>query len=205
MTAGDRLLEAYPLTWPEGQQRTPPGRRKIGHFKIGFGRTRDELLEELGRLGAKNVIISSNVPTRRDGLPYADARELQDPGIAVYFERRGHPYVFACDSYGRVAHNLRAVGLTIEALRAIERHGASQMMEQAFRGFTALPAARAAEPSWWEVLGVTASASTAEIRARYRELARQHHPDMGGAEEMMSRLNRAYDAAMSERGEACAS
>lgn len=31
--------------------------------------------------------------------------------------------------------------------------------------------------NWWEVLGVTPSASQEEIRAAYRKLARLYHPD----------------------------
>lgn len=200
----DRLLEAYPLTWPEAQARTPPVRRKSGRFEAGFAQSRDELLDELGRLGGINIIVSSSVPLRRDGLPLADAREPSDPGVAVYFERadgRGNhrPYVLACDTYLKVKHNLRAIGATVEALRAIERHGGSRLLEQAFTGFTAL-AAHAAEPSWWDVLGVAPDAPLEQIKARRAALALEHHPDVGGDGERMARINRAYDAAMQERG-----
>lgn len=196
----DSLLEAYPLTWPEGRSRTPPGRRRAGHFQVGFAVSRDELLAELGRLGAREVIVSTNVRTRRDGLPYSDEREPSDPGVAVYFQRSGKPFVIACDTYLKVKHNLRAIGATVEALRAIGRHGASQMLEQAFTGFAALPAARAAEPSWWDVLDVSPDAGIDEIKAARDRLALGAHPDRGGDHERMARVNRAYDAACQERG-----
>lgn len=195
---GDRLLEAYPLTWPLDRPRTRM--REFGHFKVPFAVARDELLRELERLGARRVIVSSNVPLRRDGLPYADAAEPRDPGVAVYFERvvEGvtRPFVIACDTYQRVKHNLRAIGLTVEALRTIQRHGASSMLEQAFTGFAALPPATVTEPPWRSVLG--SCSSPAEARAARDRLALERHPDVGGSDEQMAIVNRAYDRAIEE-------
>jgi DnaJ-domain-containing protein 1 len=90
-----------------------------------------------------------------------------------------------------VKDNVRAVGKTIEALRGIERWGASDMMERAFSAFEALPAPE----QWWQVLGVSASASAAEIDAAYRAKARAAHPDTGGSDAAMARLNAARDRA----------
>lgn len=200
---GDRLLEAYPLTWPELQRRTPRHQRRAAAFQVGFATARDHLLDELRKLGARNVVISTNVPTRRDGLPLADAREPEDPGVAVYFDRLVRdtwvPFVVACDAYNRVRANLRAVGLTVEALRSIARYGATEMLEQAFTGFAALPPARTADPPWWVVLGVDQGATIDDVRAAYRRLAHLHHPDRGGDSARMAQINRAYEAAQGER------
>lgn len=197
--AGESLLEAYPLTWPAGQGRTPPAQRSWHHFKVSLGRARDELLHELELLGGREVVLSSNIPVRKDGLPYADAREPQDPGVAVYFNRKQKPFVIACDSYNRVLGNLRAIGHTVEALRTIQRHGATSLLEQAFTGFTALPPHIVAEASWWDVLGVLASASIDEIKGARDRLALRNHPDTGGTHDAMARINRAFDRAMEER------
>lgn len=197
--------EAYPLTWPDGQKRTIPYNRMPSRFEMSFGRSRDLLIDELARLSAIDVILSTNIPLRRDGLPYADAREPNDPGVAVYFNRWPErlrnlkdkvPYVIACDHYQDVRSNVRAIGATVEALRTIERHGSSAMLEQAFRGFAALPAPIAADPPWWEVLGCEVLASRDEITARRNELAYRHHPDKGGDADAMARINRAFETAM---------
>lgn len=198
-----RPLEAYPLTWPAMQPRVPAYNRTRAAFKVGLGEARDGLLRELRLLGASNVIISSSMATRRDGLPYADAREPHDPGVAVYFDRlikmKSIPFVIACDTYTLVRFNMRAIGVTVESLRAMKRHGASSLLEQAFTGFAALPAAPIGPP-WWQVLGVAQNADRDQIRDAYRELARKHHPDVGGSADLMARINRAYYEAIALRG-----
>ncbi len=189
----------FPLYWPLQHPRAE--RRRTALFKVEFAQARNALLRELDLLRARDIVISSNVPIRRDGLPAVPDREPADPGVAVYFNRQGKPFVIACDQFSRVRWNLRAIGATIEALRSIERHGTTTMLEQAFSGFAALP--ERTEPtkrSWAEVLDVPPHAPTDAIRARYRELAREHHPDRGGDAARMTEVNAAYQAAMRERG-----
>ncbi|MDB4942990.1 MAG: DnaJ domain protein [Labilithrix sp.] len=204
------MIARYPLTWPAGQPRTPPGRRRDADFKVDLGRARDELLHSLQLLGGTSVVLSTNIPLRQDGLPYANWREPDDGGVAVYFDRAiptptpdepqhttKRPFVIACDTYRKVRWNLRAIGATVEALRAIQRHGASSMLEQAFTGFAALPQSTAA-PAWWDALGVPETADAITVREAYRELARIHHPDAGGDHARMAEINRAFDAARRE-------
>lgn len=197
------MISAFPLTWPQGQRRTGHHHRTEARFGVGIGQSRDDLLEELRRLGTRHVVISSNLPVRRDGLPYADAREPSDPGVAVYFDRNipgaatnaeaWRPYVIACDTYRKLVWNLRAIGKTVEALRVIQRHGATSLLEQAFTGFAAPPAV--GSKSWWDVLGVSQNASPDVVRAAFLELVRIHHPDAGGSTERMAEINAAYEEA----------
>jgi hypothetical protein len=99
----------------------------------------------------------------------------------------------------RVADNLAAVAATLDALRAIERHGGGSILERAFIGFAALPAS--IEKPWRETLGFGFSTPTAAmVEDKYRSLAKTHHPDQGGDHERMSELNLARAAALVELG-----
>lgn len=183
-------VEAYPLYWPEGWKRTQAHARKRNQNwrQLLFSSARDSVIAEIRRLGGSNVILSTNVPLRLDGLPYADMRNPTDPGVAVYFTYKKKPMCFACDQYHHVQENLRAIALTIEALRGIERWGASDMMERAFRGFTALPE-QTGEP-WRNVFGFSATETVTEdaLDSKFRQLAHIHHPDKGGTPEQFQRI-----------------
>ncbi|MEI7446591.1 MAG: J domain-containing protein [Burkholderiales bacterium] len=198
-------IDAHPLTWPAHRARTPSWRREPAKFETTFARARDEIVAEVARLTDTNlryrrpdVIISTNIPLRRDGLPLANQRAPSDPGVAVYFEYRKRPMCFACDRWTTVQDNMRAISKTIEALRGIARWGTGDMLEAAFTGFTAITAP-AAEPEWHEVLGVAPAAPLDEIRAAYRRAAAQHHPDRGGDTATMARVNAAWQKAQEVR------
>lgn len=198
-------IEAYPLSWPEGFVRTPAAERERGLFKITPDRASRDLAYEVFRLGGTDVIVSTNIPLRRDGLPYAAAREPSDPGAAVYFTWKGAPRAMACDKYDRVFKNLRALGLTIEAMRALTRYGSSEILERAFRGFTALPATSASivtPAPWWDVLGVERTAAASDIELAFRRAALTAHPDKGGTDEQMQRVMAARETALREIGAA---
>lgn len=191
--------EAFPLQWPEGWPRTPPHRRGGSRFgkNMGFNQI-GKLQNELRLMGARNVVISSNVPLRQDGLPYASEtkRRYDDPGVAVYFTLKGKALSMARDVYTTPWENIRSLILAIDAIRSIERHGGSVMMERAFAGFAAIAPPDWKKP-WREVFGVQPD-WRGDITALYREKARNRHPDAGGNDNLMAELNVAYAEAKRE-------
>jgi hypothetical protein len=209
-------IEAFPLAWPTGWARTPAHKRERSKYSVTIGRARDEALATVRAMGGRQPVITTNVQTRRDGLFYANAPEPQDPGVAIYWnDAKNRPRVIACDAWRTLRDNMRAIGLTLEALRQLERTHCTQILERAYQGFAALPAdTNAARPkrTWWDVLGLSVTrfrrnGPTApdgilrdDIETAYRQLARERHPDAGGSNEQMAELNQARVEALKECG-----
>lgn len=190
--------EAYPLHWPQGWKRT--ANPQYARFDTKFTDARNGIVEEIRRLGGKDIVISTNIPYRKDGLPYANYKTPEDKGVAVYFNLKGKSQVFACDKWKRIEDNMQAIRKTIEAIRGIERWGSSEMMSRAYMGFIALPEAsnESAVPMWWEVLGVNRYASIAEIENAYRVAAKKTHPDTGGSHDEFVKVTKAREEAMKD-------
>jgi hypothetical protein len=210
--------KSFPLCWPDGWQRTTPVSRVHAQFGRTDTRYNDQgqslyagkkrlsvadavarLLGELRRMGIPdwNVIVSTNVPLRLDGMPRSD-KEPADPGAAVYWKKTDKQAMrcMAIDRYTRVADNLAAIAATLEAMRAIERHGGGAILERAFLGFAALP--EKATEHWREVLGIEGAATIQLVEDRFRTLAQVHHPDKGGDRNKFEEIVQARDAARLE-------
>jgi hypothetical protein len=210
--------EAYPLTWPERWPK--PKYRERARFSgystvesktdgkpSSYKRTREHTIEEarvylfaeLGRLGASNTILSSNLRLRADGNPVSGQRMPDDPSIAVYFQLRGKPFVLACGKWDRAQDNIWAIAKHVDALRGQERWGVGSI-EQAFRGYTALPETSSGS-SWWTVLGVTINATPEQVKDAWRAKVKLHHPDNGSEpnHEKMVEVNRAYEQATAQK------
>lgn len=193
------MVDAYPLAWPPGWPRTDWPQRHPA-MDNRFGRARDGVLREIDMLGGKDVVISSNIELRQDGLPYSNRRQPDDRGVAVYFKLDDEDQCIPCDKWDTTGQNLRAVEMTINALRGIERWGAKEMVNAAFRGFRALPPPSGepiiTEPPWSQVLGLDEAGGIItrdRVVSAYRYLAKKHHPDQGGDHGYFMRLKRAYE------------
>lgn len=184
-----------PLAWPIGRPRTRSP--ATARFKVkSFAAARDFLFEELRRAHARmsTVVLSSNVPLRQDGLPYAGAAQPKDAGVAVYFDLmhaigNAKSYALACDRWRKVEENMHALALHIEALRGQERWGVGSS-EEAFAGFLALPAV--ATIDWRDVLGHHPTLDGYETVAR--DMIREAHPDHGGNADQLAKVMAARDA-----------
>jgi hypothetical protein len=147
------MTEAYPLKWPDGWPRHKGSRDSDTRFKgpmFTWDRVYRGLKEELTRIGAQNIVVSTNQPLRIDGAPYAQQRNIDDVGVAVYFTRNGKSLVMAQDRFWSIIGNMRSLTMAIEGLRQMERHGGAVMLERAFDGFAALPPPE----DCWTILGI---------------------------------------------------
>lgn len=198
---------AYPVNWPVGRPRTAT--RKPALFNSG-GKTLlfDQAVARLGHQvdavtprghawRMRELTLSTNFELRADGRPRRDRGTPSDPGVAFFFELDGKPHLLACDRWDTIAGNIAAIAAHIEALRGQERWGVATLHE-AFAGHVALPAPE----QWWQVMSLRHDASAEDIKARYRQLAHAAHPDTGGSEAAMARLNAAKTEGLKARGAA---
>lgn len=206
-------ITAFPLTWPSAWKRAKSRKRAnfgkehestsvIGNQTFR-NRQRKQLtvadavariLGSLRRMGVPdyNVIISTNIQVRLDGLPYSNQKEPGDPGVAVYWkDRKSNRKCMAIDIYDRVADNIAAVAITLDYMRGIERHGGAEILERVFLGFQSLPPPMAGGRPWHDVLGVEPNCSLNAAEVSYRIRAQEHHPDKGGDSSVMAELNEA--------------
>lgn len=184
--------DAYPLSWPIHVPRTKfPRSSAFGKHSIG--EARDEVLREVARLGGRRVVISSDLRLRQDGLPISAQAQPRDLGVAVYFRLDEQDICLPCDRWNKIEHNLWAIAKDVEAQRGRQRWGVGSIA-QAFAGYAALM--ERTQDDCWQVLGIGPGSPTERIKAAWRELAKQAHPDAGGSHEAMARINRARDQAL---------
>lgn len=132
-------------------------------------------------------------------------QDVMGGGVKVTFDRAGKRYVRECMKYESSLDNLRVIGLQIDYLyRALEVYAEDIIetsfdveFDRIFAGFLATPDDTAlllgdGKAPWFEVLGVKADSTRADIRNAFRALSLVHHPDRGGRDEDFKRINDAF-------------
>lgn len=207
---------AWPLFWPYAYPRSIPPRSYNRQFHMKFSQDRDEVIHRLQRRNGARILVTSDLPlSAKTGLPYADNR-VSDPGVAVWWIEKGKERVMACDRWAHIGQNMRAVCLSIDALMGLERWGASDVVERAFAGFTALPPGSGPQPEpappidWQAEFAIeldklsAAGLAKAEIlrmvELRFRARMMEQHPDKGGSTAIAADLNAAMAAAREQLG-----
>jgi hypothetical protein len=210
--------------WP-GRVYDAPGRSP---FTASWASTLDDLDREVHQLQSDDrawradrlgepveVTIELDIPTkalRRDGGLLADAR-VGYHGVVISFDSRHGELRYLCDRYAVAAWargalepwkaNVRAIVLSLEALRSVDRHGVTTAGEQ-YAGFKALDAPSATLDAQSEAAMFLARHSgmsmfdlnppvPGAVTAAYRAAARRLHPDVGGDPALFRRLIEARD------------
>lgn len=131
-------------TWrPLAVWQYPPARRLVGaRLRASWDVVMDRLEDEIGRVKGSDVVIGVVVDESQIGfsgnLKAGGRTRFAHRGVEVSFDtpKRGR-LVFHTDAYDDVTANLRAIGLGLEALRAVDRHGITSTDEQ-YAGFAAI-------------------------------------------------------------------
>ena len=145
---------------------------------------------------------------RNDGWPRSSAKPKK-PGVILSFDRVTWKLTqsvrasqaFPCDTYNNWEDNLRAIALSLQALRAVDRYGVTRSGEQ-YQGFAQLPSGSADFDSP-EVAALTMAGyagcpkdqileSRESMERAYRWAAKVAHPDTThGTHEDFTKLQQA--------------
>ena len=171
----------------------PESKRTRSPYTAGWSKTADLLARELRHLHARNVVLQADCTEsqlRLDGRLRAGARLASD-AVVLAFDSDHGAVSWRSDAFNAVGysspsgtqgwhHNLRAIGLTLEALRAVDRYGVSDSGQQ-YTGFLALEqrgtSSIDAEAELRDIAGVPANGTLAQV---VRAARRVSHPDVNG-------------------------
>lgn len=212
--------------WP----RALTSSRQWSRFDSTYKQTLELLDKELDKLSARNVVIQLALQPsdiRLDGLPRANARPAAHPGVILSFEKwvpngkrneRGQrlgdyvPLSFPCDQFREWEDNLRAIALSLEALRKVDRYGVTQSGEQ-YKGWAALPSGDGDSEFTVDAAAhyISAQSKTQatsgdvmnnaeSFKIAFRLAMRHLHPDNGGDTESFQLLQRCGDMLKAHHG-----
>lgn len=188
-----------PLPRPQGGWKKSP-------FGGGYTDTLDRLEREMRHLRASDIVILVNMPhehIRNDGWPKSTAT-ARTPGVIVTFKTPEFGAMrYESGKFNKWEENLRAIAMTLERLRAVDRYGCTK--GEQYTGWKALPSGSAIVGNEWASVEAamrflcligqpsTLSVLPEDLDMVYRAAARKAHPDAGGSHEVMSKVNRAKD------------
>jgi hypothetical protein len=185
--------------WP-GRQTA---RRLRSKFKASYTATLGLLDRELRHLGARNIVLQvalDESDIRLDGRPRAGSQP-RHPGIILAFDSKHGPLSYPCDCYNRWEDNLRAIALSLEALRSVDRYGVTRQAEQ-YRGWQQLPGPLVTADEAALIISRAAGTgvsvdtllrSAEALRMAHHAAALRTHPNRGGTAEDFRRVQQAKE------------
>lgn len=130
-----------------------------------------------------------------------DPRRL--PGARVRYLRNGSWQEVACYQFATRDENLRQCYFLLDRLRIAEQHGVQYVGLTHTKDLvhhTGEQARRENLMDAYDILGVSPDDPVELIRDVFRRKSMFYHPDKGGTEAKMKRLNEAYQQVMKSRG-----
>lgn len=182
----------------------PPSAMQWSRFDSSWGVTVELLGRELRMLDAKQIVVELDFnpgDLRLDGLPRANAR-ANTPAVRVTFTSRWGPLRYETAEYRSWQDNVRAIALSMEALRKVDRYGVSKRGEQ-YRGWRQLTAGSTAPEdsitTREQARAVLHHAAGLDLDAEVpvddlvRQAVKRAHPDTGGSEVEFRKVQRARE------------
>lgn len=189
-------------TWPD--EMTPPSRQKRSPFDAPWSSTLTLLSRELEAVNARTRVLQMAFRERDlriDGKPRATAKP-EHQGVIISFEIRGVGALqYPCDTFDDWQDNIRAIALSLEALRKVTRYGVTRRGEQ-YAGWRQIEGVRRAPvvPLHEAIRlvrlhsGIPVDIGGAETERAVRRALRMTHPDLGGTTETFQLVTEAAKA-----------
>lgn len=186
------------LDWPAGRPRKMAKDRRRGTYMSGgtlvtLAAANQRLADELVRHKASDVELYAEFTPAASGRVTGQKWSGVDPGAVVRYNAGRTGYCLPCDTFTELAQNIAGLAEYLKSVRKQEALGVATLSEM-MTAFAALPA----PPSWREILGVGPGATLERAQSAYRALAKLRHPDNGGSNEAIQRLNDAIAQAREE-------
>jgi hypothetical protein len=189
ITALDQVTEQR-LCWPETKPRSAQ-RAKSPFKNTSVDVEQREITHELEKWRVRQFIISRN-----NQRIYAG-----DPAAAVWWnDRKAELRVLACDKHIKLADNMHAIRLTLQAMRALERWGAYTAEQAAEGARLALPPPEGDRVDWKTVLGYVSILPKEKQLVLCEHSYRAMSREAAGDEVRQRDLNLAIEAARKELG-----
>lgn len=192
-------------TWPANLKLEPldgwPGelktRRKQSKFKATPAASAAQIRHEVAQLKGSNIRLQ--IAARRDQFTLDMSRLRANerpwhPGIVLVFDTPAGVMRYPCDTYPHWADNLRAIAVTLELLRSIDRHGVTT--GQQYQGFLqiesgiAMPAGVKPNNDWSSegaaidyLIRISGVVLATDLRKVQRWALRNTHPDFNPSRE----------------------
>lgn len=170
-------------------------KRKRSQFSAEWRKTLLELEVELRALQARNVVFQVDViegDLRRDGMLRADAK-VRSPAVVLSFDSKHGPLSYPCDQFSEWQDNVRAIALSLKALRAVDRYGVTRRAEQ-YTGWAALPdksGMQSRDDALRVIWSIAERIAGEPIDDAIRRAELLTHPDRGGNRQDFERVQQA--------------
>jgi len=174
--------------------------RKSSPFKASDTDTLRLLCDELNAVRATAAALLLPLgPSdfKVDGRPKVGARPAH-PGVVLVCTLKHGPFRMQCDTFTDHYSNMRAIALSLEALRKMERYGCTKRGEQ-YRGWTAIaagderdfPTREAALAFLVQLLALQPGERVPTDELIRRAMFKAHPDRAGGTETMMKQVLKA--------------
>jgi hypothetical protein len=161
------------------------------HTDKSWQATMRELSDTMSKWGIKEWDTNYPKGARLEGMRQTE----EDRTVHLTYHKDGRPVKLTMGKQARAVDNLRVLYLAVEAMRMNEKRGLGEVIQDAYLQLAG------PEPTIdpYQLLGIRPDASIEFAEAAWKFMMKSAHPDAGGSEEQVKKLNAAIEQIRKER------